>query len=542
MQLENASIHAWLLKNSIKNEKGDLIEFKNHLFLYDIYSDQSDYLVCMKAAQVGMSTLEVLKNIYDAKRNKMDLIYTLPSDEDVQTFVGGKVNRIIAQNPILLEYTKDKDSIEQKAIGDSMIYFRGTWSKRAAIMVTADRLIHDEKDSSKQEIVSDYQARLQHSKYHQIHVFSHPSAPDFGVDVEWQQSDQKHWFIKCEKCEKEQYLSWPDSVDFKRREFICKHCHEILTNEDRRVGRWVKKYRDKKYSGYWISLLMATWISAGEIIDKFNDPKSTPDFFYNKVLGLPFAGTGNKLTWEKFAQNLTEQSYAPDAEERVVLGIDTGLKLDYVIGNDKGLFYTATATDYDELDHHMERWPKAIAVIDAGGDLIGSRKFFEHWRGRVFLCHLGADHKTLELLKWGKGEEYGNVVADRNRLIQLVVDEFGDNRLPVHGTTDAWHEYWLDWRNLTRIQVLDPVTGQSKGYKWVRSGRDHKALATAMWRAGMDKFGYGGAKIVGRELRVEAPYGPEIQPDDTVMPITQTGRHPVEATLEQLRKSEKHTS
>src|SRR3989344_4255632 len=37
----NFSIHTWIRKYRIKNEKGDPIEFKNHLFLYDIYRDQS---------------------------------------------------------------------------------------------------------------------------------------------------------------------------------------------------------------------------------------------------------------------------------------------------------------------------------------------------------------------------------------------------------------------------------------------------------------------------------------------------------------------
>ena len=91
----------WMQKYQIKNEKGDLIEFANHRFLLDIYEDQSQFLCVMKAAQVGMSTLEIVKNIYDAQRYGLDIIYTLPTDKDVQQFVGGKVNRIIQQNDIL---------------------------------------------------------------------------------------------------------------------------------------------------------------------------------------------------------------------------------------------------------------------------------------------------------------------------------------------------------------------------------------------------------------------------------------------------------
>ena len=45
----------------------------------------------MKAAQIGMSTISILKNHNDAKNKKLDIIYTLPTDQAVSVFVGGKV-------------------------------------------------------------------------------------------------------------------------------------------------------------------------------------------------------------------------------------------------------------------------------------------------------------------------------------------------------------------------------------------------------------------------------------------------------------------
>src|SRR3989344_2113525 len=135
------SIHTWIRKYRIKNEKGDLIEFKNHLFLYDIYRDQSPQIVCMKAAQIGFSTLAILKNIFDAWSKHLEIIYTLSTDHDAAAFVSGKVDRIVANNPVLKDYVAYKDSVEQKSIGKSMIYFKGTHTKKAAITITADRLV-----------------------------------------------------------------------------------------------------------------------------------------------------------------------------------------------------------------------------------------------------------------------------------------------------------------------------------------------------------------------------------------------------------------
>lgn len=513
-------IIGWIAGNAIKNEKGDLINFDEHPFLYEIYDDEADDLVVMKAAQVGMSTCEILRNHYAARNLKMDIIYTLPTESDVNVFVQGKVNRIIANNQCMLEDVADKDSVESKKVGQSMIYFRGTFTKKAAIMITADRLAHDEMDSSKLDVIADYQSRLQHSKFKQTHVFSHPDLPDTGVHTWWKRSDQKHWFITCPHCSKRQYLSWDInnpkrmSVDLERREFVCKECRGVLTNDDRISGEWVAKYPDKKVSGYWVPMLIAPWVSAGELVDKYHDKDTTPWFWATRVLGLPYADGASKLLKKHFTQNITGKLWTPTVDERVVIGVDTGLKIDYVMGNKKGLFYAAEAKDYGDLDGHMKRWPKAIAVVDAGGDLIGSRKFKERWPGRVFLCYTGGDRKSETLVKWGKKDETGTVIADRNGMIQLVVDEFRDARLPVHGEEDDWYEYYGDWANLSRIKVLDPDTNVVKGHKWVRSGRDHKAMATVYWRVGLSRFGSTGSIVEAQTERKPNSY--MVETDKTV--------------------------
>lgn len=130
MALEDISIHAFIQQNNIKNEVGVPIDFKDHMFLFDIYRDFSPKLVVMKAAQVGATTMEVIKTLWGVKNMGLDAIYTLPTYEDVNTMVGSKVNRIINQNPIFQQWTKDKDTIDQKQIGDHYIHFRGTWTQK----------------------------------------------------------------------------------------------------------------------------------------------------------------------------------------------------------------------------------------------------------------------------------------------------------------------------------------------------------------------------------------------------------------------------
>src|SRR5690606_2568538 len=144
-------------------------------------------------------------------------------------------------------------------------------TEKAAMMFPSDWNLYDEVDSSKQEIIEQYATRLQHSKFKWEHYFSHPSTENVGVNRPFNKSDQKHWFLKCGKCSKRQYLSWPESVCQDRQIYQCKYCKKELTDEERRVGEWVKKFRGKDISGYQINLLMTVWTPAKDIIGYYNE-------------------------------------------------------------------------------------------------------------------------------------------------------------------------------------------------------------------------------------------------------------------------------
>lgn len=514
MKLSELSIHSWIIEHGIKNEAGGPIDFIDHLFLFDIYADQSPKLVCYKAAQIGFSTMAILKSLWLAKQKGMDIIYTMPSSSDMKDFVGGKINRMINQNPILLQYVKDKDSVEQKAVGDSLIYYRGTWTEKAAIAVSSDLNIHDEEDRSKQEVIQQYASRLQHSKYKWEWHFSNPSVEGNGVSRYWSRSDQKHWFIKCTACDKEQFLSFPDSLDVQKRIFICKHCKGELTREDRRKGRWVSKYKNREFSGYWISLLMAPWITAAEIIN-YHETKSA-EYFSNFVLGLPYVGEGNQVTPDIIYRNCTSDI---NTQERVVIGCDSGLKKHYVLGNKDGIFYAGITPTWDTIRSLLKKYERSIAVIDALPDLTEPRRLREEFPGRVFLCHYAQDRKTFQIIRWGSKQELGNVTVDRNRMMQIVIDDFANKKIPLQGTQDDWAEYESHWATLYKITEVDTL-GVPKS-KWETSnGMDHFAHATLYWRVGMDRFKNDGGKIftgdggmfrVGRTLEEEVVTKPKFQ-------------------------------
>lgn len=486
-------IHIFLEAYQIKTERGEILDFKDHPYLWDIYQDESKFIAIRKAAQIGFTTAAIIKSIWLAKARKMDIIYTMPTSGDAENLVKTKVNRIIEQNPVLQEWVSGS-TLDKKQVGNSVIYYPGTWTPRAALSVSSDLNIHDEVDRSNLPVIEQFSSRLQHSKYGFQWLFSNPSTPDVGVDKLWNRSDQKHYFYTCSKCNKKQYLTMKNIYEGKDFDPIQKTgyyfgCVKCKVPLERYKGEWIARWEDKnEVSGYWISLLMNPKITADYI--KLQERTKPADFFDNFILGIPHTGSGNIVTKDVFLRNLTDRINRQ--EGRIVIGVDPGVVMRYVIGNQEGLFYYGECTGYKELELLLKRWPKAIMVIDQGGDIVGSRDLRERYKNRVFLAFYGSPKKDGELFDWN--DDANTVTIDRNNGIQLLIDEFTDKRIPIYGTETDWYDYWVHWSHIHRTVEEDRM-GRPV-YKWVRTDRDDFVHATLYWRCGIDRFMNGPGAII----------------------------------------------
>ncbi len=478
----------------IVNESGLPLEFENHKFLIDIYNDLSPLQVILKAPQVGATTMHVLKALWVASHLDKQIIYTLPTATDMYEMVSGGFNRIIAQNEELAELVHENDTMEHKTVGaNGLIRFRGTFSAKQALMVTSDLNIHDEVDASDAAIITQYETRLQAKADGWRWYFSHPSLAGHGVDVYWNQSDKKEWYITCNNCNYEQILQWPESVDMGRGEYQCRECHTVLTDNMRSSGIW-RATSVGLFSGYHISQLMCPWISCRKIIEAYEDPLKTKQYFYNYVLGLPYAESEDLITTSQVLQNVSSDFNAQ--QDRVIIGVDTGLPIYYTLMNGDGVFNfgkcEAPSKYYDpykQLEGFLLRWPKSILVSDQGGDLIGIRQLQAKYPGRVYLCFYRKDRKRKEMIYWGENEELGTVIADRNRLLQMIVEQLREgNRIKLNGTKEEWLPFAEHWANMVRVKEETPYGIE---YKWEKNnGRpDHWAHSLAYAMVGWDRFG-----------------------------------------------------
>jgi hypothetical protein len=298
-----------------------------------------------------------------------------------------------------------------------MIFYRGTFTSKQAMMIPSGLNIHDEVDASDADVIVQYENRLQAQKDGGWRwYFSHPSLAGHGVDIYYQQSDMKEWYITCSKCDHEQVMSWPDNIEYKPQSpvatarYICSKCKEELSEQDR-IGSGVWRNKDGvewkgditgdyKFSGWHVSQLMLWNKTAEDIVTAYNDPTKDKQYFYNYVLGLPYMDSDDQIEPSAVLRNCVDT--INQRTERIVIGADTGHGIHYVMMNKSGVFYydyanetTATKTPYDVIKGHLNRFPNSVAVFDQGGDLIGVRSLQQEFPGRVFLCYYQKDKKSI---------------------------------------------------------------------------------------------------------------------------------------------------
>jgi len=251
----------------------------------------------------------------------------------------------------------------------------------------------DELDFQKPEVKEMWEERTEgSSSLNTIYWVGYPSIPGFGIEDLFEQSDQRSWYIKCGHCDKLQTLTWPDSIDFVSEIYACKYCKKELSDEMRRRGIWKAKFQNREIHGYYINKLMAPWISAAHIIDRFK--KDTPKKFFNFTLGLPYISKKSDINDEVIAKSYVDEDefmkFRQDTRTKVICGIDQGdiFHLLIVLCNGRDLLVSASEElkSEDDLKAKLKLYKPDIVVMDMFPNRHTSRKIREDYgRDKFFM-------------------------------------------------------------------------------------------------------------------------------------------------------------
>lgn len=526
--MDSISPTAWIVANGIINENQKPVEFKNHRFLIEPFDDMHPDIVSKKSAQVGFSVLSILKSFWLAKHRGINTIYVLPTQDIVKSFVQPKIDPLIASNKTISKMIS-KDSVTLKQVGDRFIHYKGSASQREAISTSADLLVIDEYDRCiDMNVLNTYDSRLQASEWGWRWRFSNPSAIGFGVDMLYQDSDQRHWFVKCRYCNHNWFLDFEKDpstknhyVDLKRKIYACGKCDRELTDQDRRNGEWIQKYPSRDRHGYWFSQMMAPWVTAKRILEQKDE--SDVAFFHNFVLGKAYTPSDMVVNRETILR-----ACAPSDIPRlqVSIGVDQNVSEQiWVAGTPQGIFAHGKAKSWEEIEHLKLMW-NAIVVCDPNPystmPKMMARKYSD-W----YMCYFKA-MDGMEIINW-KGSV---VYADRTRLLDTVANEIAEARILFREHPYALEDYIKDWSNIYRTTV-EKDDGRIKSEWLKKEGQlSDFSFATAYMRIGLSRV------IGGNATFVEPNFGMTDSPvTDT---LTEDGRYhttltnAVEETFEEM--------
>lgn len=449
------SLRDWIKRSAI-NIKGKAYNTSKHQYLNQILNDTHVYQVYRKGAQVGISTTILLKSMWISDCLGRKVVYYFQSDKAVEDFSNDYCQPLLESSPYLSARVRTTNNVGLKQIGPGTLYLRGLGlqkrGKGRVKSVDADAIVLDELDESRPESVSFAVDRVMASDLQWITALSQPSLPGFGIDKEFQTTDQNFWHVKCDACGHWTCLdlTFPDCMkpisDAQRKSFPdgathfrgCQKCDSQIYMGN---GEWVPKHPLKSRRGYHLSQLFSQIVpvtspnKATKIMEEWEQAKlSTLEMirFSISVLGWPHAGGNARITDDILNWCEGEHGFSYQ-ESDSYMGVDQGDTLTITIGIISGdrffVTYLEETETWDRLDFLMSQFGVRGCIIDALPNKHSAKSFASRWPGRVHIQYFqGKELKTGSEM-FENRVSIDTVAVDKTTAIDAMIDRFEQGQI-----------------------------------------------------------------------------------------------------------------
>lgn len=457
--------------------------FERHEYLVEPYADDHPFQVEKKAAQLGNTTRALLRVLYMARSmNMKGIMYLFPSKVDVVDFSKSRLDVLVEENPATIgSWLKSTDNTGLKRVWSTNLYLRGMKSRVGLKSVPADFLVFDELDEAPQKAVDMAMERMGHSDFKWVHMLSNPTLPDYGIDAQYQLTDQRHWLIKCHGCG--EYTDLVEEFPTKQGEEpkcivetkdgrVIRACRKCGGEIDPSDGQWVAKNPSiKERRGYQYSQLFSNFVSAAEILHKFRTTKNLAEF-YNLKIGLAYVDAQNRLSKEEVLALCGSHGIASSDVGPCSMGVDQGKGLHVVIGKrgaDRDpIVHLGEYRDFEELDRLMTNFNVSRCVIDAMPEMRAARDFAKRFPGRVFLNFYQEHQKGA--YAWNEGAM--TVACNRTESLDASHKDVTGQKVVLPRECEPVVEFAKHLASVAKKLEEDEDTG-SKRYVYVRLAADH---------------------------------------------------------------------
>lgn len=476
-----------------------------------IYEDDHPHIAVIKPAQRGVSEYAVNVASFaldrgaevwtDGVKAGLNVGYIFPTKEALSDFSKERISGLVEESDYLQALFEDGDdfnAVTFKQVGQSYLYLRGGWSKRALKSFPADLMIFDEYDEMDPTAIALGRRRMNASPVRRELDISTPTIPGKGIHAQYLQSDQRVYeqrhacgawvsydFFRDVRVGGMPYEVWQtwDAERIRRAEvtLACPGCRETVADEERMApGRWRAQAPEvlgvRGYHVPWWPFPVVD-LAAYAVTAVSNDPSEITEL-YRSDLGLPYEPSGARITDMMLGQlshDLPGGLLPVTSWTDVTMGVDPGARFHYrVSANDhqgrRCVLAMGAVGSWKELDGLMERWHVRLCIVDAMPELHAAQEFAARHEGRVLRSFYPVASALKGILQ-RVDEATGVVQINRTMAMDRVYANVAGckEHWPAHIHNDP--EVSAHMKAPVRV-VSQDASGQDVA-SWVHSAPDH---------------------------------------------------------------------
>lgn len=423
--------------------------FDNRRYILPIYLDDSPEMAIIKSAQTGLTIFMLLKIIWFAYHNQVNIGLYLPNADLVKSMVKTRVNPLIDSIPdIAAAIEADADTLSVKRIrnlkgGTSTIHFLFLGGVSSKDSFPLDVIFFDELRLVEEADVDQAEQRVNASPYRYKYYASTSGSAATTIHKKFLQGSQNIFLSKC-GCKDWCNLAetFPDCVvEFKGEVYYrCPKCKFRIHNPQ--LGGYVEHNPGAPFPSYQFSSLVANVLTPKEIWRKFNETTNRPDF-YNSILGKPYqdleATPIDDAILATCVNDQIQWAIKSDSPSRALSGEGTVMGVDQMAGyayaiigkrNSEGkvqivhyeIIETGNpiygeVTPFKRLHQLMNEFNVQVAIVDAQPSFNEAAEMARAFPGRVFISYY--TYGGTDMVRWQDRPKEKSTTRKGDKTIKL---------------------------------------------------------------------------------------------------------------------------
>jgi len=472
-------------------------DFKKFPFIFDLYSDPFPHKVIKKGTQLGVSEYAVFSALHAADKMHCDVMYGFPHANQIGKFSHTRIKRLILGSDYFRRRFREDGSRDRVSntflmqIGDNFLYLVGVASDSEIQSNAVDYIIRDEFDYMDQNNAETLLKRNDASDRKMFLDLGFPTISGFGIDAQFEDSDQREYEVRCDSCGTWQEITWPRNVDQKRLIRVCHRCAASLERpiSDAMSGRWVARNPGKSEyrHGYHIHRLLCPALDFPAFLKLAGNTTRIQEF-YNFELGLAWAQKDIQITRDSFLAAVDDRLHLERTGSKVYGGVDVGKVLHawFERTDDDGKRLVdarvfSGENKFEQLAAHIKSIQPVAVCVDLYPESTEVTKLVRKMIGTVWAVAFQDFTRTPQVESRIILEPIPVAEVNRTMLLDNTAEDFAKGRITIPGEAIGEHpEMEKHFTSMMRVTQRVGTTGVPIN-RWVtpEGVADHWSFARA---------------------------------------------------------------